>query len=86
MVTSSSSLSWFAPNAANAANAATLRSQVEMPNASKNTPVMSSNLELGVPNSNSQLMAFVNPSAKCSKNSVEKSREAGVGNKLNILG
>ena len=80
MVTSSSSLSWFT---ATPANAATLRSQVVKPTAN-NTPVMSSSLELGVPASNSKLMAFVQPNAQCS--SSDKPRQAGVGARLNVMG
>jgi hypothetical protein len=82
MVTSSSSLSWFGSTTP---NAATLRSQVVKPGAN-NAPVMSSNLELGVPTSNSPLMAFVQPQTKCSKVQVEKPRQAGVGNRLNLIG
>ena len=81
MVTSSSSLSWFTATAP--ANAATLRSQVLKP-AADNTPVMSSSFELGVPTSNSSLMAFVQPKAKC--NPSEKPRQAGVGARLNVMG
>ena len=81
MVTSSSSLSWS--TAATPANAATLRSQVLKP-AADNTPVMSSSLELGVPASNSKLMAFVQPNAQCSTS--EKPRQAGVGARLNVMG
>ena len=81
MVTSSSSLSWF--TATPPANAATLRSQVVTPPAG-NTPVMSSNLELGVPASNSKLMAFVQPNVQCSNS--DKPRQAGVGARLNVMG
>jgi hypothetical protein len=82
MVTSSSSLSWF--GSTTPTNAATLRSQVIKP-ATSNGPVMSSNLELGVPTNNSSLMAFVQPSAKCNQ-SIEKPRQAGVGHRLNLMG
>jgi hypothetical protein len=46
---------------------------------------MSSNLELGVPTSNSPLMVFVQPNAKPNK-ATEKPRQAGVGNRLNLIG
>jgi len=82
MVTSSSSLSWF--GSTTPTKAATLRSQVIKP-ATNNAPVMSSNLELGVPTNNSPLMAFVQPNAKCNK-SIEKPRQTGIGNRLNLMG
>ena len=82
MVTSSSSLSWF--GSTTPTNAATLRSQVIKP-ATGNAPVMSSNLELGVPTNNSSLMPFVQPGANCNQ-SIEKPRQAGVGNRLSLMG
>jgi hypothetical protein len=62
-----------------------LRSQVVKPS-TNNTPVISSSLELGVPTGNSSLMAFVKPNPPFTNQSAEKPRQAGVGERLNLVG